>query len=346
MMNAIERMKALIQGDDVDRVGVSGWVHMPMVDRNIKDFTKATIDFTDNNGYDFVKVMYNGHFMTEAFGADIDFSKDPTQWSGEINRYPLAHPQDFADLKTPEIDCCSLKREVEITRGVAEHYKGEMPVLATVFTPLTCLQEMLSSTKPAGIQKMMLHSKKELHHALEVLTETNIRFLEKLIEAGIDGIFYATQYACSHLITKEQHDEFARPYDLRVLEAIQGKTWFNMLHIHGNENLMFEELADYPVHAFNWEDVGVCEQTRASIAHVRSLTDKLLICGIDQHHDFYNAGNDREAIKATLKRRLEQALADCGDRKLVFAPGCALPMDVDRYVFALMQEVVKEAAFA
>ena len=83
-----------------------------------------------------------------------------------------------------------------------------------------------------------------------------------------------------------------------------------------------------------------------SIRQVRQMTDKVIIGGIDQHNDFHNADNDREAIKDVLRRRLLTALEECGDDNFIFAPGCALPMDVDRYVFTLMQEVVLEEGLA
>lgn len=343
-MNSRQRLQAMVNNEPVDRVGVSGWLHMSMVDRNPKDFANATISFTEYNGWDFIKVMSNGHYFAEAFGADITFSKDPTEWSGHVHNYPINHPKDFENLRVLDPKKGVLAREIEAIKRIVEHFKGEVPVLATVFTPLTWAQEMTSSTRPGPTQAAMKYNPKELCKGLEVISETNIRFLEELIKAGIDGIFYATQFATRDVITPEQHAEFARKYDLPALEFIKDKTWFNMLHIHYSKNLMFKEHADYPVQAINWEDKGVSDEERTSITTARALTDKVLIGGIEQHHDFYNADNDRESIKALLKDRLVSSLKECGDKKFIFAPGCSLPMDVDGYVFTLMKEVVEEVS--
>jgi uroporphyrinogen decarboxylase len=344
-MNPTQRLKAMVNNEPVDRIGVSGWVHMSLVDRNPRDFAKATINFTRYNEWDFVKVMYNGHYLAEAFGADILFSNDPTEWSGQVQRYPINHPKDFLKLRVLDPKKGVLAREIESTKRIIEHFKGEVPVLATIFTPLTWAQEITSSTRPGPIQAAMEYNPEELRKGLEIISETNIRFLEELINAGIDGIFYATQYASSELITKEQHAEFGRKYDLPALEFIKNKTWFNMLHIHHNRYLMFEEHIDYPVQAFNWEDKRGSDEERTSIAQVRALTDKIIIGGIEQHNDFYNADNNRESIKAVLKQRLLSSLEECGDKKFIFAPGCALPMDVNQYVFTLMKEVVDEVSY-
>lgn len=137
-MNKTERIRAMVEHRPVDRVGMSGWVHMPMVDRNVKDFTKATIDFTDNMDWDFIKLMSNGHYFAEAYGAQIRWRNDPREWSGEILRYPVRSAEEAAAL--PVLDPAEnpvFAREIAIARNVAGHYRGTVPVLATIFTPLT-----------------------------------------------------------------------------------------------------------------------------------------------------------------------------------------------------------------
>lgn len=342
-MNSRERLKAMVSNQPVDRVGITGWLHMPLVDRNPKDFAKASISFTEANGWDFVKVMYNGFYMTEAYGGDITYSKDPKIWYGEINKYPINHPNDLLNLPVLDPTKGVLAREIDGTKRIIDHFKGTVPVLATLFTPLTWIQEMTTRSRPEPTQAFMRYNQKELHRALEAVSETNIRFLEELVKAGIDGIFYATQFGTADYITPEEHREFGEKYDLPALEAIKDHTWFNMFHIHYYRNLMFEAFAKYPVQALNWEDKRGSDTERTSIRKARSLTDKVLICGIDEHHDFFNADNDREAIKAVLKERLVTSLKECGDNKFIFGPGCAMPIhNVDRYVFTLIQEVVDD----
>ena len=56
----------------------------------------------------------------------------------------------------------------------------------------------------------------------------------------------------------------------------------------------------------------------------------------------YNENNNRDELKEFFRRRLRTVIDQSFDKRVVFAPGCALPMDVDRYVFTLMNEVVME----
>lgn len=343
-MNSRERLKALVEHKPVDRAGVVGWLHMPLVDRNIKDFSRATISFTDYCGWDFIKIMSNGHYMAEAYGADIEFSKDPQLWFGTFRKYPIRSPKDVENLPVLDPKQGVLHREVSLAKEIIGHYKGEVPALATIFTPITWIQEFSSSLNPASTLELMKFHKKELHKGLEAMLETNLKFLDELIKVGIDGIFLANQFAMKHIITSEQYDEFCTPYETAILDYLKDKTWFNVLHVHGNRNLWFEKCLNYHVQAFNWENcpAGVAQEEISSIAQVRALTDKVIIGGIDQHHDFYNADNDRDAIKEVLRRRFVTALEECGGNSFIFAPGCTLPLDLDRYVYTLIKEVVEE----
>ena len=344
-MTKADRIRAMVEHRPVDRIGISGWVHMPMVDRNVKDFTKATIDFTDNMGWDFIKLMSNGHYFAEAYGAQIRWRNDPKEWSGQVLKYPIKSAEDAAGL--PVIDPKEnpvFQREIQLAKNVIQHYQGEIPVLATIFTPLTWFQEMTSSCNPGPVLQMLADHKKEVHQALDALLQTNLLLLDQFMDAGIDGIFLSTQFGTADLLNKELREEFCRPYDMALLNHIKERTWFNMMHVHYCENLVMEEFMDYPVQAYNWENCTACRDMEklTSIRQVREMTDRIIIGGIDQHNDFHNSDNDREAIKDTLRRRLHTAMEECGDYNFIFAPGCALPMDVDRYVFTLMQELVLE----
>jgi uroporphyrinogen decarboxylase len=340
-MSATSRIKALLAGEQLARPAIAGWFHLPLVDRDPGAFIQETIRLTDENQWDFVKVMSNGHYLAEAYGADIQFPDDPTQWSGVFRRYPITGVQDLATLPVLGRDNPVLARETGIVRGLVNHYRGEVPVIATLFTPLTWLQELTQSTRPEPILAFLRQHPEAVRHALDAVLQTNLNFLDALLDAGIDGIFLATQFARSDLLSAEEFHAFCRPYDEALLNHVKDKTWFNILHIHGEHHLLFEPYLNYPVQAFNWENVphGVPDEQRTRVADLRARTDKVLIAGIDQHQDFYVGGGNREAVKARLQQRLTQLREESGDRRIIFAPGCALPLDSDRRLFRLLAEI-------
>jgi len=60
-----------------------------------------------------------------------------------------------------------------------------------------------------------------------------------------------------------------------VLEAIKGKSRVTMLHIC-KKNLMFDLMADYPVHAIQWAD----RETAPSLREARKMTTRCLAGGL------------------------------------------------------------------
>jgi len=119
-----------------------------------------------------------------------------------------------------------------------------------------------------------------------------------------------------------------------------------MAHIHGSSNLRVDRYIAYDndlLQALNWEScpTGVPEEEVASIAAVRAKTDKIIIAGIDQTHDFITPENDREAVTAVLKRRFLTAMEENKSNRFIFAPGCCLAHG-GSYLNALIYEVAEE----
>lgn len=334
-MNATQRMKALLNGEKTDRPGAALWKHIYLEDRHPVDFVKRTIELQEANNWDFIKISYNGLLMPEAFGSEIEWSKDYNTFPRMI-RHNVTHPEEWLTLKPASVKEGALRREIEATARLVEHFKGEVPILPTIFSPLTSAQEMYCGFQnPWPIMGDMKYSGEKLHKGLEVITETTIRFVEELVKVGVDGIFLATHFASYARASREQHDEFARPYDLQVLNAVKDKTWLNLMHIHGTEQLFFKEIEDYPVQGFNWEDIS----SNISMKDARAVSDKLLVGGIEQLEDFREL--DRENLKEKLRMRVKAAREAAGE-KLVVASGCCVPSDIPEYRFNVLKEVMDE----
>lgn len=338
MMTATQRLRAMVEGKPVDRPGVSAWKHFYLEDRDPVDFVKRTCEFQESNNWDFVKVSYNGYLMPEAFGADIAWSPDNNTFPTML-RHNVNHPIEWTKLTPASVKEGALRREIDATARMVEHFKGEVPILPTIFSPLTAAQEMSCGwLNPWPVMADMAYSPAELHKGLETITEVTMRFLEELVKVGIDGVFFATQLACYNRASLEQYNEFGRKYDLDVLNSIKDKTWFSMIHIHGAEQLFFDEIEDYPVQAFNWEDIN----SNISLEYARAHSDKILCAGMEHLHDMYEP--NRFLLKRKLRARLKAAVAAAGKDKLIFGPGCVVPTDVPEYRLTVLKEVVEELA--
>lgn len=345
-MNGTERIQALLQGKAIDRTPIGGWYHMPLVDRNVRDFTEELIMSTDSNHWDFMKIMTNGHYYTEAYGGEIDFSKELTKWYGTIKDYPVKGAAEAVNLPILKADNPVFHRELEVLKRLKDYYRNRIPLVATIFNPLTALQECAGSLDAAPMKRLMEEAPEALHKGLEVMTKTNMNYLDALFAEGIDGIFLANQYSMAHIISDEQYEEFCVPYEKQIIEHCKGKTWFNMAHAHGDSDLRIEKYYDYgmnEIQALNWENcpANIPDEKITSIKKVRGKTDKILIAGIDQNHDLDSPENDRQAVKALLVKRFQAALKENGSNRFIFAPGCAMTPG-GSYLNRLIYEVAEE----
>ncbi|EOS70332.1 hypothetical protein C818_01747 [Lachnospiraceae bacterium MD308] len=347
-MNGTERIKALIENRPIDRTPIGGWYHMPLVDRNVGDYTRETIMSTDFNHWDFIKLMTNGHYYTAAYGGDIEFSTELTRWYGTIHKYPIVTEKDAEELPVLGAENPVFAREIEAVKILKDYYRDRIPILATIFNPLTAVQECAGSLNPEPVKRLMKEAPEALHKALEAMTQTNLNYLDELFEEGIDGIFLANQYSMKRIITEEQYEEFCVPYENRILEHCKGNTWFNMAHVHGNAGLRIERYYDCEqIQFLNWESCPgeTPKEEIITIQKVKSETNQMIAAGIDQDRDFVSGTNDREEVKRRITERYQEAVRENGSNRFIFAPGCTLKPG-GSYLNRLIYEVAEECGYS
>jgi uroporphyrinogen decarboxylase len=230
---------------------------------------------------------------------------------------------------------------LEATKYVIDNFAGEVPVLGTLFTPLSFYKDMITFCSPDGAAAAIKYNPDELHKVLTIITETSIAFMDELARIGADGMFIASHF-CEDNIPEIWFEEFCRPYDMKILEHAGKLMWFNMLHVHGTHGLRIDRFLDYPCQALNWEDCILGPDSGFTMRDKKKKTDRIFIGGIDLWSDFYSETNDREAVKAVLIERGRDAIESAGFDKLILATGCAAPQDIPPYRFTLMQEVAEE----
>jgi uroporphyrinogen decarboxylase len=333
-MTPKERLMAVKEGKKTDRPAFAAWgPHMNLVDRNAKDFAEATIQYQNAYHFDFIKLMPNGMYFTEDFGQKLKRSEhifDDT-WMN-VEAFTVNDPHQWTKIRVPDLKKGALAREIEVCRRVNDYFQGDVPVLATVFSPFIWMGEMTGGFfHPEVILNQFRYSENYVKPALEIIAETNERLMEAFVDAGAAGFFLGYQCGMAKLMGKEMFDEYARKYDVSNINAVKNRTWFNMAHICHGDAATSEWYLDYPVDAFNWADQ---DQAMHSIGEMRKLTDKVLVGGLDHANghgyrdlksrylpssDF--AGTDREVVKAHLKDKIRAAL-QAGGAKTVISGGC------------------------
>jgi uroporphyrinogen decarboxylase len=244
-------------------------------------------------------------------------------WAGESIHYPgtdhdppfLASPAvtgagDWRRLFRLEPADGALGRELETIRLVkAQASCDEIPFVMTVFSPLTLACKLAGE----GLVQHLRQHPADLRAGLETIAETTACFAQAALEAGADGLFFATQLASPRWLTPAEYEAFGQHYDLMVLEAVKEESAITILHLHGQE--AFFHLAEYyPVHAVSWHD----HEGAPSLAEARQHTGRAFVTGLDRRLL-------ARGPVAALQAQVREALAQTEGRGLILAPSCVIP---------------------
>jgi uroporphyrinogen decarboxylase len=264
--------------------------------------------------FDLVKVTPSADYMANAWGATTEYFGERLGVREYVNR-PITEPEDWNQVQPLEPHVVpSLVRELEAIRTVKSH-SPEIPVLATVFTPLSVARYL------CGEDLFLAHSRlyrKHLEGAVDAIAATTVDFVRAVIEAGADGI-YVSAYPASHsMISEVEYRDLASRSDVAVLEAAEDAL-LRILHFH-LPYPMLQLAKQYPANLVSWE------HTRGgpSLAHGKALTGKPVIGGIDQFGAL-SMGNADDVVAD-----VRTAIADVGEKGLIFASSCSIPIHTPR----------------
>jgi uroporphyrinogen decarboxylase len=237
---------------------------------------------------------------------------------------------DWATLGRLDVMRGSYGRELEHLRRLVALVGPGIPVLATVFSPLTIAGKLSNGASRAHIER----DPERVLAGLEAITEVTCELTRRALEAGCAGIFLAVQEATRSAFDDAGYRRFGEPYDRRVLEAAQAHGgWFNAVHIHG-EDILLDVLKDYNATALNWH-IG---ETPPSIAEYRRAGGrKPVLGGLQRGHV---TRRDPQAIETDI----HSALSQTGGRGLLIAPACVIRHPVDDATLLWTAERIK--AFA
>lgn len=310
-MNHWERIRAALKGEETDRVPISLWRHWPVEDETPEGLAAATLRWQQRYDFDLVKFMPTGTYGIEDWGARTTYIPN-NNGIRTVTQYGVTEVEQWPRLSQLEVTGGYLGNQIAALRWVAEELQNSVPILQTVFSPLTTARKLAGDRVLAD-----LRLQPELFKAgLQIIAETTARFALESIRAGAHGLFFATQCATYRLLNEAEYREFGRPYDLLVLEAVQGEAEINLMHPHG-EDLMFDLIAAYPVEALNWHD----RTGGPDLAEARRRFPGLLLAGGLNHWQTLLNG-PATAIRAEI----EEAIAQTGGRGYMVAPGCGIPI--------------------
>lgn len=328
-MTKRERVQATLARRPVDRPPVTFWRHVPEVDHTSAGLAEAMLAFQRRWDLDLIKVMSSGVYCVEDWGCRVAYRGSPNG-AKTCTQHAIRQVSDWAKLKPLDPGQGALGRELEALRLILAGRSDDVPVLHTVFAPLTIARK-LSGDRLLGDLK---DHPDAVMAALESITETVIRYVAAVARAGADGIFYASQDASRDVLGEGEHARFSMPYSWRVLESLQGGPLFAMLHVHG-QHIYFDRKATLPVAAMNWHDRLTAPSLGDGLRRFRGA----VVGGLDENGTLLNG--PASAVTAQVAEAIQQT----GGTGVIIAPGCVLPLATpDEYLEAALRAVKGAAA--
>jgi uroporphyrinogen decarboxylase len=305
------RLEALLDGRPTDLPACSFWFHFPDQDSTPEGLAAATVEFYRHFDVDLVKLMPTGMYSVIDYGVQVRPSTDGLGTTYYASG-PIHHPGDWARLPHVSPSRGMLAGQVSVVRQVREALGPDVPIIQTIFSPLTMLAKLAGPAFPA----IAAEDERAAAIALDRCAADVVAFGAACLEAGADGFFFATQLATQGDVGADMYRRLGVPYDLQVLDSLRPGSQLMALHLHGVEPL-FELAERYPVDIVNWED----RETHPSIAEAGRLTSRVMMGGLDRR---LVAHGSPDEIGAQVKDAATQAAGG----RLIVSPGCVVPTTV------------------
>jgi uroporphyrinogen decarboxylase len=311
-MNGRARVEASLAMGVADRPPVGAWGHTYREEWSPEALAAITIERARKFGWDFVKFQPRASSFAEAFGSV--YKPAGHRLKGPVLISPAV--PDLDSWRNVElVNAKALDDQVESIGIVARELGGGVPVIQTVFSPIT-VGGYLVGKSSARVRRELRQHPELVRPALDRIAAALADFSRRSVDAGAAGIFYAISgYTSRDAMSESAYREQLLPYDVGTLRGLPAEAWFNVVHLCGS-NLNFGLARDLPAQVVSW---SVHNQGNPSLVEGRTLSGKAVMGGLGQRASLlYGPPPEVEA-------EARRAVAETGGRGLLVAPGCSVP---------------------
>jgi uroporphyrinogen decarboxylase len=308
-----ERVRAALRGDPVDRVPLSFWMHNFVTENSAKGLADETLRLARTFDWDYLKPQSRAQAFAEMWGLTYRPSTERAREFVVIHT-PLADAADVARLAPVDARRGALGEQLEALRLIRAGVGADTPIIWTVFAPMMVMTYLLRGGRDQALA-LCRRDPKAMEAGLAAIAETLAAYARACLEAGADGLFYATNVARGDGLSARECRSFQRPYDLRVLGAVAPAP-FNVLHICGPA-VHFDEFVDYPVTAFSW----ALAAGNPSLAEGQRRTGRAVVGGLPAKPEIATMSGQ------ALAGRVRRAIDEMHGRWLLLGPDCSINPD-------------------
>jgi len=139
----------------------------------------------------------------------------------------IRHPIDWVKMPFYPLDW--YEEPLKVVDGLVKAAKKDALVVLTLYSPFMCAGH---TTSGEIVTQHILENPEAVKRGMEVITDSLMGFVKECIRLGVDGFYTSTQGGeAGRLWDPALFDTCIRPYDLALMDEINRKCPFNILHV-------------------------------------------------------------------------------------------------------------------
>lgn len=322
-MTPRERMDAFSKGMEIDRlicIPDMGATMVPFIGVTAKDYYHSAEIMADLEialfrrlGHDSVGISTSLRGVAEAMGSKVGYPDHAISYLiepainsvDEIESLRIVDP--LKDGKLPIlINALKLTRDALI---------DEVDVGASMTGPFTVAASVVGTE---NLLKWMIKYPKKVHTLMEIVTESNNRYIEEVAKLGV-SIGFADPVSSTSLIRPQQFREFSLPALQKNVNKIKEKTGSSpSIHICGKSRDIWEDVVNTGISNFSIDNIEDIEEAK------KVMGDRVVITGNVPPVDVMYAGTKEDIFKS-----VKQCIRKGYDSKkgYILSTGCQIPMN-------------------
>ncbi|WP_434295812.1 uroporphyrinogen decarboxylase family protein [Clostridium botulinum] len=321
-MTPKERIVAFSKGEEIDRiicVPDMGVTMAPFIGVTARDYYHSAQLMADLEIALFKRLRHDGvsistslRGVAEAMGSKVGYPEygisyliEPAINSiDEIESLKVVDPLKDGNLPT-------LLEAIKLTRDAL---MDEVDVGATMSGPFSVAASVVGTE---NLLKWMIKYPKKVHTLMDIVAESNNRYIEEVAKLGV-SIGFADPVSSTSLISPKQFREFSLPALRKNISKIKEKTGGAPgIHICGKSKELWEDVVNAGISNFSIDNAEDLEEAK------NIMGDRVVITGNVPPVDIVYGGN-KEAIFKSVKECIKKG--HDSKKGYILSTGCQIPM--------------------
>lgn len=336
-MTPRERMDAFSRGEEIDRVICvpdMGVTMVPFIGAKASDYFHSAelmanleIELFKRLRHDSVGISTSLRGVAEAMGSkiaypdyNISYLLEPAVKSvNEIETLKVADP--LKDGRLPIL--------IEALRLTRDALIKDVDVGAAMSGPFSVAASVVGTE---NLLKWMIRYPEKVHTLMEIVTESNNRYIEEVAKLGL-SIGFADPVSSTSLISPRLFKRFSLPYLKKNIEKIKEKTGSAPgIHICGRSKDIWEDVVNAGISNFSIDNVEDLEEAK------RIMGDRVIITGNVPPVDVIHLGT-KEEIFESVKECIRKG--HDSPKGYILSTGCQIPMNTPIEKVEMFMEAAK-----